>query len=162
MALAGPLSVWRDPWGRPVRRRDFIKLPGGAAAGNVEAIRAAARTRGVEIVARELHGADDLPLTFDDVKSVGAQAAIFMTDNVMFGRREEVAALARARKLPSIHSPEAEGRIAGPAGVDPYPITLFARAFSVTAPSCRLICPSWHASTISWQIVTRRVPHIPS
>jgi len=77
MALAGPLSVWRDPWGRPVRRRDFIKLPGGAAAGNVEAIRAAARTRGVEIVARELHGADDLPLTFDDVKSVGAQAAIF-------------------------------------------------------------------------------------
>jgi hypothetical protein len=77
-----------------VRRRDFIKLPGGAAAGNVEAIRAAARTRGVEIVARELHGADDLPLTFDDVKSVGAQAAIFMTDNVMSGHREVVAALA--------------------------------------------------------------------
>ena len=78
MALAGPLSVWRDLWGRPVRRRDFIKLPGGAAAGNVEAIRAAARTRGVEIVGRELHGANDLPPTFDDVKSAGAQAAIFI------------------------------------------------------------------------------------
>ena len=131
MALAGgPLSVWRDPWGRPVRRRDFIKLPGGAAAGNVEAIRAAARTRGVEIVARELHGADDLPLTFDDVKSVGAkkkQAAIFMTDNVMSGHRKEVAALACSQASVDPFSPEAEGRIAGPAGVDPYPITLFAR-----------------------------------
>jgi putative tryptophan/tyrosine transport system substrate-binding protein len=35
---------------------------------------------------------------------------IFMTDNVMFGRRKDVAAAALARRLPSIHSftPEAE------------------------------------------------------
>lgn len=76
----------------------------------VEAIREAARTRGVGIVGRELHGAGDLSPAFDDAKASGAQAAIFMSDNVMFGRRKEVAALALARKLPSIHSfaPEAE------------------------------------------------------
>jgi len=79
-----------------------------AAFGNnaaiLEAIRAAGRTRGVEIFGREVRGADDLPPAFDDAKASGAQAAIFMTDNVM------VAALALARKLPSIHSfaPEAE------------------------------------------------------
>lgn len=76
----------------------------------VEAIREAARTRGVGIVGRELHGAGDLSPAFDDAKASGAQAAIFMSDNVMFGRRKEVAALALTRKLPSIHSfaPEAE------------------------------------------------------
>jgi putative tryptophan/tyrosine transport system substrate-binding protein len=85
-----------------------------AAFGNnaaiLEAIRAAGRTRGVGIFGREVRGADDLPPAFDDAKASGAQAAIFMTDNVMFGRRKEVAALALARKLPSIHSfaPEAE------------------------------------------------------
>jgi putative ABC transport system substrate-binding protein len=62
-----------------------------------EAIREAARIRGVEIFPRELHGADDLSSAFDDAKASGAQAAIFMTDNVMFGRRKEVAALAIAR-----------------------------------------------------------------
>ena len=85
-----------------------------AAFGNnaaiLDAIRAAGRTRGVEIFAREVRGAEDLPPAFDDAKASGAQAAIFMTDNVIFGRRKEVAALAVARKLPSIHSfaPEAE------------------------------------------------------
>ena len=76
----------------------------------VEGIREAARTRGVEIFGRELQGAEDLSKAFNDVKASGAQAAIFMTDNVMFGRRKEVAALALARHLPTIHSfaPEAE------------------------------------------------------
>jgi putative ABC transport system substrate-binding protein len=82
-------------------------------AGNsaiFDAIREAARVRRVEIFPRELHGADDLLPAFDDAKASGSQAAIFMTDNVMFGRRKEVAALALARHLPSIHSftPEAE------------------------------------------------------
>ena len=35
--------------------------------------------------------------------------------------------LSRARKLPSIHSPEAEGPIAGPAGANPYPTTMVAQ-----------------------------------
>ena len=82
-------------------------------AGNkalLEAIGEAARTRGVEIFPRELHDADDLSTAFDAAKSSGAGAAIFMTDNVMFGRRKEVAALALAHRLPSIHSftPEVE------------------------------------------------------
>ena len=68
------------------------------------AIRAAAPARRVELFPRLLRGADDLASAFDDAKASGAQAAIFMTDNVLFGRRKEVAALALARHLPSIHS----------------------------------------------------------
>ncbi len=82
-------------------------------AGNkplFDATKEAARARGVEIFAREFHGVGDLASAFDDAKASGAQAAIFMTDNVMFGRRKEVADLALAHRLPSIHSyaPEAE------------------------------------------------------
>ena len=82
-------------------------------AGNsaiLDAIREAARARHVEIFPREFQDADDLSSAFDDAKASGAQAVIFMTDNVMFGRRREVAALALARHLPSIHSfaPEVE------------------------------------------------------
>lgn len=70
----------------------------------------AARVRNVEIVSREYQGADDVTAAFDEAKGSGAQAAIFMSDNVMFGRRKEVAALALSRRLPTIHSfiPEAE------------------------------------------------------
>jgi putative ABC transport system substrate-binding protein len=76
----------------------------------LNAIREAARARNVEVFPRELQDADDLSSAFDNAKASGAQAAIFMTDNVMFGRRKEVAALALARHLPSIHSfaPEVE------------------------------------------------------
>jgi putative ABC transport system substrate-binding protein len=86
---------------------------GRSFAGNsaiFDVIREAARARSVEIFSRELRGSDDLSPAFDDAKASGAQAVIFMTDNVMFGRRREVAALALARHLPSIHSfvPEAE------------------------------------------------------
>src|SRR3954468_6629983 len=59
----------------------------------LNAIREAARARNVEVFPRELQDADDLSSAFDDAKAWGAQAAIFMTDNVMFGRRKEVAAL---------------------------------------------------------------------
>jgi ABC-type uncharacterized transport system substrate-binding protein len=70
----------------------------------LNAIGEAARASQVEVFPRELQDADDLSAAFDDAKASGAQAAIFMTDNVMFGRRKEVAALALARHLPSIHS----------------------------------------------------------
>jgi putative ABC transport system substrate-binding protein len=68
------------------------------------AIRAAAPAHRIELFPRLLRGADDLASAFDDAKASGAQAAIFMTDNALFGRRKEVAALALARHLPSIHS----------------------------------------------------------
>jgi putative ABC transport system substrate-binding protein len=54
------------------------------------AIRAAAPARRVELFPRLLRGADDLASAFDDAKASGAQAAIFMTDNVLFGRRPDL------------------------------------------------------------------------
>jgi putative ABC transport system substrate-binding protein len=76
----------------------------------VTAIEAAARARGVGIVAREIKGADDLAAAFRDARASGAQAAVVMSDNMMFGRRKEIAALALTHHLPTIHSfsPEAE------------------------------------------------------
>ncbi len=85
-----------------------------AAFGNntaiVESTRQAARLRGVEIKPYEMHTADDLAAAFDGAKNSGAQAAIFLTDNAMFGRRKDVAAIALAHRLPSVHSftPEVE------------------------------------------------------
>jgi putative ABC transport system substrate-binding protein len=75
-----------------------------------DAIREAAGVRSIEIFSREFQGANDLSSAFEDAKASGAQAAIFMSDNVTFGRRKEVAALALANHLPSIHSfvPEAD------------------------------------------------------
>ena len=74
-----------------------------------DAIRQAAQARGVEVFSREMEGAQDLAPAFDYAKGSGAQALIFLTDNLMFGRRKEIAALALSHQLPSIHSfaPEA-------------------------------------------------------
>jgi putative ABC transport system substrate-binding protein len=69
-----------------------------------DAIRQAAQSRGVEVFSRELEGVQDLAPAFDNVKDLGAQALIFLTDNQMFGRRKEIAALALSHHLPSIHS----------------------------------------------------------
>jgi putative ABC transport system substrate-binding protein len=62
---------------------------------------------------------------FDDAARGGAQALIFMTDNVIFGHRKEVAELALAHRLPSIHSFQAEVRDGGlmsygPDGLESY------------------------------------------
>lgn len=83
-------------------------FPGSAAI--FDAIRQAAQTRGVEVFSKELDGVQDLEPAFDFVKNSGAQAIIFNADNVMFGRRKEIAALALSHRLPSIHSfsPEVE------------------------------------------------------
>ena len=64
----------------------------------------------MEVFSKELEGAQDLAPAFDSAKGSGAQALVFITDNVMFGRRKEIAALALSRQLPSIHSfaPEVE------------------------------------------------------
>jgi putative ABC transport system substrate-binding protein len=78
-----------------------------------ETIRQAAQARGIEILSRELEGVQDLAPAFDDVKKSGAQALIFITDNLMFGRRKEIAALALSHHLPSIHSFPPEVRDGG-------------------------------------------------
>jgi ABC-type uncharacterized transport system substrate-binding protein len=73
-------------------------------AAMLDNIRRSASPLGVEVYPRELAGADDLAQAFDDAAKAGAQAVIFMTDNALFGRRKEIADLALAHHLPSIHS----------------------------------------------------------
>jgi putative ABC transport system substrate-binding protein len=73
-----------------------------------ENISRSALTRGISIVSRELSGAEDLTPAFRDAARAGAQCVIFLTDNNMFGRRKEIAELALANRLPSIHSFETE------------------------------------------------------
>ena len=70
----------------------------------VDATRQAAEARGIELFSRDLEGAKDLVAAFDEAKDSGAQALVFLTDNLMFGRRKEIAELALARRLPSMHS----------------------------------------------------------
>jgi ABC-type uncharacterized transport system substrate-binding protein len=77
-------------------------FPGNAAA--VESIREAASRRGMVVYSRELSDVADLASAFADATRAGAQAVIFMTDNVMFGYRKRVAELAVAHRLPTIHS----------------------------------------------------------
>jgi putative tryptophan/tyrosine transport system substrate-binding protein len=74
------------------------------------AIRQAAQARGVEVLSKEMEGAQDLAPAFEYAEASGAQALVFITDNLMFGRRKEIAALALSHHLPSIHSfaPEVE------------------------------------------------------
>jgi putative ABC transport system substrate-binding protein len=75
-----------------------------------EDISRSASTLGIEIFSRELPGANDLAQAFKDAAQAGAQCLIFLTDNALFVRRKEIAELALANRLPSIHSfePEAE------------------------------------------------------
>jgi putative ABC transport system substrate-binding protein len=75
--------------------------------GNVplfENIARSASTRGIEIISRELRGAEDLAPAFEDAARAGAQCVIFLSDNITFGHRKEIAELALAQRLPSIHS----------------------------------------------------------
>jgi putative ABC transport system substrate-binding protein len=75
-----------------------------------ENIRASALAQKIETISREYHGMEDLASAFGDAKAAGAQAVIFMSTNLLFGYRKEVAALALAHHLPSIHTfaPEVE------------------------------------------------------
>jgi ABC-type uncharacterized transport system substrate-binding protein len=73
-------------------------------AAMLDDIRRSALRLNVEVYPRELAGVDDLAPAFDDAVRAGAQCLIFMTDNALFGRRKQVAELALAHHLPSIHS----------------------------------------------------------
>jgi len=70
----------------------------------LENIRRSATPRGIAIFAREVQGVEDVPVAFRDARMEGAQAVIFMTDNLLFGYRKEVADAALSNHLPSIHS----------------------------------------------------------
>ena len=70
----------------------------------LDSIHRSALARGIEVFSRELRDVGDLSPAFDDATRAGAQAAVFVTDNMMFGHRKQVAELALAHHLPSIHS----------------------------------------------------------
>jgi putative ABC transport system substrate-binding protein len=70
----------------------------------LDTVRRAASALNIEVIAYELRGAADLAPSFAAAQAADAQAAVFMTDNVMFARRKEIAALAIEHRLPSIHS----------------------------------------------------------
>jgi putative tryptophan/tyrosine transport system substrate-binding protein len=76
--------------------------------GMVKAIETSAQTRKLSVFSREVSEVHDLPFAFDEASAFGAAALVFLTDNLMFGHRKEVAALALSHHLPSIHafSPE--------------------------------------------------------
>jgi putative tryptophan/tyrosine transport system substrate-binding protein len=74
----------------------------------LESIRSFASTRSIEVFARELRSLEDLAPAFDAAAQVGAQAVIFLSDNLMFGHRKQVAELALAHRLPSMHAFAAE------------------------------------------------------
>ena len=69
-----------------------------------ESIARSASTQKIDIISRELRGPDDLAPAFQDAAHAGAECAIFLADNTAFGRRKEIAGLALANHLPSIHS----------------------------------------------------------
>src|SRR5262249_5544123 len=66
-----------------------------------KAIETSAQTRKLSVILGELR---DLPSAFDEASASGAAALVFLTDNLMFGHRKEVAALALSHHLPSIHA----------------------------------------------------------
>jgi ABC-type uncharacterized transport system substrate-binding protein len=101
-------------------------FPGNAAA--VESIRRSASTRRIEVFSRELKGLADLESAFDDAKRAKAQAAIFSTDNLLFGYRKEVADIALARHLPTIHAFPAEVQDGGLMSYGPSNAENFRRA----------------------------------
>jgi putative tryptophan/tyrosine transport system substrate-binding protein len=79
-------------------------------AAMLESVRRSASALGIDLYSRKVTGVEDLARAFDDAKKADAQAVVFMTDNALFGHRKEVADLALAYHLPTIHSfpPEVE------------------------------------------------------
>ena len=77
-------------------------FPENVAIGS--AVEAAAQTRSLPVLSRKIVELDDLTPAFDDAVRFGAAVLIFLTDNLFFGHREEVAHLALSHHLPSIHS----------------------------------------------------------
>lgn len=86
-------------------------FPGHSAA--LETIRALGSIGGVEVFPRGLKALEDLEPAFDDVRRANAQAVVFMSDNVMFGSRKQVAELALKQQLPTMHCVPPEVRDGG-------------------------------------------------
>jgi putative ABC transport system substrate-binding protein len=77
-------------------------FPENAAMAN--AVEAAAQVRSLPALSRKVTQLNDLAPAFEDVARFGATALIFLTDNLLFGHRKEIAELALSHHLPSMHS----------------------------------------------------------
>ena len=115
-------------------------IPGNAL--RLESIRNSASTRGIEIFSCKLSGVEDLASAFDDATRAKAQAAIFMTDNTMFGQRKLVAELALTHSLPTIHSFRLEVQDGGLMFYGPTDDEIFRRAAALADRILRGARPS--------------------
>jgi ABC-type uncharacterized transport system substrate-binding protein len=72
--------------------------------------RQSAAALGMRVTLHEFEGWEGLPGAFRDAEHAGAQAGLFLTDNLLFGDRKRIAALALAHRLPTMHffPPEVE------------------------------------------------------
>lgn len=90
-------------------------------AAIAEAVEAAARARSLPAFSRKVIQLNDLTPAFEDAETFGATALIFLTDNLLFGHRKEIAELALSHHLPSMHSfpPEVQDGALMSYGPDP-------------------------------------------
>jgi ABC-type uncharacterized transport system substrate-binding protein len=77
-------------------------FPENAAIAN--AIEAAAKARDLRIFSRTINQLSELTPAFEDATRFRATVLIFLTDNLLFGHRKEIADLALSHHLPSMHS----------------------------------------------------------
>ena len=106
-------------------------------ASLLESIRSSASTRSIEVFARELRSLEDLAPAFDAAAQAGAQAVIFLSDNLMFGHRKQVAELALAHRLPSMHAFAAEVQDGGLMFYGPSLAESYRRVAALTDRSSR-------------------------
>jgi putative tryptophan/tyrosine transport system substrate-binding protein len=98
----------------PIRRVAFFwSRQLSESIGFLESIRSVAAPRGMEVFSREILGVEDLAPAFADATRAGAQAALVMPDNLLFGHRKRVAELALAHRLPTMHTFAPEVRDGG-------------------------------------------------
>src|SRR5262249_22269477 len=76
----------------------------------------------------EYHDLDDVANAFADARKDGAQAAVFITDNLMFGHRSRIAELAIQHTLPTVHAFGAEVQDGGLISYGPSNPEVYVRA----------------------------------
>lgn len=98
----------------------------------LESIRSVAAPRGMEVFSREILSVEDLAPAFADATRAGAQAALVMPDNLLFGHRKRVAELALAHRLPTMHTFATEVRDGGLMSYGPSMGENYRRAAALT------------------------------
>ena len=108
----------------------------------LDSIRSTAEPHGMEVFSREILGLEDLAPAFADAVRAGAQAALIMPDNLLFGHRKRVAELALAHRLPTMHTFATETRDGGLMSYGPSMGENYRRAAALTDRVLRGARPS--------------------